>query len=180
MECSFALLHLDAQALTSPLMQRPRWLRGSRRPGLRQQRRASRHHQHGIRRHLRTLRPSRRLRAASCTRRSCQSTSPAAIICDTPFATVLRRDRLGRRLVNVPDVTGGAFALSGLVLALVDAPRQRVDDSDRFSVQPARRAPDLRSRHRVVGTWYETTTRGTGSGPAEPVARRRQAHLAAA
>ena len=38
---------------------------------------------------FRTLRPSRRLRAASCTPRSCQSASPAAISCVMPFATVV-------------------------------------------------------------------------------------------
>ena len=83
--------------------------------------------------------------------------------------------------VNVPDVTGGAFALSGLVLRSGGRPATRDSiDSDRFSVQPADAL-----RIYAAGTELSYSLRDLqrgegGSSSDEPVARRRQARLAAA
>lgn len=63
--------------------------------------------------------------------------------------------------VNVPDVTGGAFALSGLVLRAGEPSAASVSiDSDRFSVRPADAlrayAPGTR-----LSYWYEIYNAGT-------------------
>ena len=87
----------------------------------------------------RTPRPSRRSRTASCTPRACRSRKPGGY--QLRYAVRDRRSgAIGSAggFVNVPDVTGGAFALSGLVLRAGErtAASESID-SDRFSVRPA-------------------------------------------
>lgn len=83
--------------------------------------------------------------------------------------------------VNVPDVTGGAFALSGLVLRAGEPTSASESiDSDRFSVRPVD-ALRVYAPGTQLSYSYEIYNAGRAVQAAyEPVARHRQVNLAAA